>query len=664
MPLAPPLRTDDDEQEGAPIDFGGPVFANPDHVKPQWDTDQPDIGQRLSGGAKMITDPAPGGARMDASNPPPADLIAPPMQDASAKMIGPPKYNAPPPAPSAPAPGLGGNEAATTKSLPPPSGASAPPPAPPHPLQETMASGLPGATPNQLEPPPGKVEFHSLLKQFGNQQELNNAQMLKLLSNPNDPTALEKAAQLHTANEMIEGEKARVKLMHPWGSPGNHDNLGGKLGHIFAEIGSAAAPGIAAQIPGSRPNLEGEVAKEDKEIAGNEENKLKSAEAGRTEAGIPVEQAQTGEAQARTKAIENPPASWKAATGLVGPNGEPIELNEKTGEYRLGPPGAKPTKVPGETQEQNKLAFQGTVSKVAAGGLSTDPKALPKSLQAAQQKGLITPQERDAASGYLSANSTPSNQITVNLEGEAQKNADARSKLLEGKDVIVHTPQGDVLMSSKEAQDKGYDDYTILAGVAGQTMKDRVANADASMSALNRYEQSFVSAAPKLTDKDRDAMRVITSNMQESTKSGVLGGLIDELPIAGPLTTYANKLLNGTMTSDQYNALSPAGKKLVSDYSMAVIANFANMKQMLNTIGRNQTMITAETNMIPLPYLDYESAKAKFDDKRSDITQRNGSLPKIYKTGQPTSQNGQNTPGAGPPASGFAQWKAAQSGGK
>lgn len=332
MPLAPALQTDDDQDQllpygtqGAPTDFPGRVLPNPGGIKAQWDTEPPDLHQRLSGGAKMITDPSPGGPgspKMDVSNPPAADLIAPPTHEASARAGAPGAPTAsfpaavsgaeaektllkdqeqPPVAPTAPSVGPGSTADLESRAA-----------QPKHPLQETMAASLPGATPNQLPPPPGKVEYHSLLKQFGNQQELNNAKMLGLLSDP-APGNLEKAVQLHAANQMLEGEKAQVKLLHPWGTPGNHDNLGGKLGHIFAEIGSAAAPGIAQEIPGSRLNLEQEAKKgeagAEQTIAGEAENAQKNATAAHTEAEIPLVGAQTEEAKARTKALGEKPAA-------------------------------------------------------------------------------------------------------------------------------------------------------------------------------------------------------------------------------------------------------------------------------------------------------------------------------------------------------------------
>jgi hypothetical protein len=226
----------------------------------------------------------------------------------------------------------------------------------------------------------------------------------------------------------------------------------------------------------------------------------------------------------------------------------------------------------------------------------------------------------------------------------------------DGKDLIVHTPEGDQVMSGKEAHDLGYTDYTVLSGKAGQDLKDKRANADASFKVLTDYEETFKQDAPNLNSKDRDAMRVITSHIQEN-HGGLLSGLIDDLPVVGPIAgaaqTFQNKLLSGTMTSDQYNQLSPAGKKMVSQYFMAVVANFANMKQMLGSVGRNPAMIAAETNTIPLPYLDPQSAEAAFDTKKADLKQRNSTIPAIYR--QSAAATSQTQPASKTPAVGTVE---------
>lgn len=209
----------------------------------------------------------------------------------------------------------------------------------------------------------------------------------------------------------------------------------------------------------------------------------------------------------------------------------------------------------------------------------------------------------------------------------------------DGKDVIAHTAQGPQIMSGLEAREQGYNDITILSAQMSQNLKDKRANADTSMKALTDYEDAFRELAPNLSSKDRDPLRVITSHLQDQQHSGLLGNLIDDLPVVGPLNTYANKLADGTMTSDQYNQLSPAGKKLLSLYFNAVVANFANMKNLLGSVGKNPMQLTAELNTLPLPYIDPQSAMQTFDRKKTDLTGRNANTPTVFHPQQQQQPN-------------------------
>jgi hypothetical protein len=126
--------------------------------------------------------------------------------------------------------------------------------------------------------------------------------------------------------------------------------------------------------------------------------------------------------QAHADAITHPkpgPNQWKSVAAISGPNGEPVEMNEATGEYRYGNlQGAKPLKTSTQTQEQNKLGYQGVIGKLDAAGLPTDPKTIDKSLDAALKKGAITPEEHASARAYQAANTTPGTNLTVHVEGQ------------------------------------------------------------------------------------------------------------------------------------------------------------------------------------------------------------------------------------------------------
>jgi len=179
-------------------------------------------------------------------------------------------------------------------------------------------------------------------------------------------------------------------------------------------------------------------------------------------------------------------------------------------------------------------------------------------------------------------------------------------------------------------------------------LNQQAAMASTTVNSFNRYQQSFRTLAPQLTENDRRALQVLSSHEQVAqgflakATSGVLDTLFGE-----PLTGYSEKAMGGIMTKDQYDKLSPAGKKMLADYFNAVIQNFGNMKQLLGSIGRNPMQLQAEINTIPLPYIDGQTAETMFADKLEDLQTRNKGLPQFNAS--PNASNPTKDLGAAPP---------------
>jgi hypothetical protein len=76
----------EDDDQGAPADFNGPVFPNPDHVRPQLDTDPAMPVTRLPEGVSFQRGNYQGGAQPDVSNPATADVIPAMGHEVGAKM--------------------------------------------------------------------------------------------------------------------------------------------------------------------------------------------------------------------------------------------------------------------------------------------------------------------------------------------------------------------------------------------------------------------------------------------------------------------------------------------------------------------------------------------------------------------------------------------------
>lgn len=126
--------------------------------------------------------------------------------------------------------------------------------------------------------------------------------------------------------------------------------LGG-LGQGIATAGdiglSAVAPAIAMNIPGTAYHHAAELRNVNKQI-GNEETEgekeaqtgAQQAQAAHSQAEIPLVGAQTHEAEARANALENPQPKekeehWTLSPEYTGPNGEPVEVEQNSGQMRI-----------------------------------------------------------------------------------------------------------------------------------------------------------------------------------------------------------------------------------------------------------------------------------------------------------------------------------------
>lgn len=346
--------------------------------------------------------------------------------------------------------------------------------------------------------------------------------------------------------------------------------------------------------------------------------------------------------RSQEEARQHPKEKWAAVSGLVSANGEPIEREETSGKYRIAdiPGGVKPIKAPVDTATQNKENFQHAIGVMRGEGLlgAGDVTDYKKIAAAVQNSKALSPEEKNAAVGYLAANPTPGTNLQVHIAGNDEAAKNALNKTFEGSEVIAHMPDGRrVQMSYADAQAQGVPPERLvkLNAHEAQENRDKYQSMAATMEGLSRYRANLQKTGPKLSPEERDALRVLTSHTEKT--AGALSGILDEIPLAGPMGDYANRLMQGTITSDQYKQLkSPEAKKLVSDYFTSVIDNFASMKARLGSVGRNPAQLQAEINTIPLPYLDWDTASAQFDNKRDSLKNFGASMPEMYKPkGQP-----------------------------
>jgi hypothetical protein len=134
-------------------------------------------------------------------------------------------------------------------------------------------------------------------------------------------------------------------------------------------IGSIVAPRIERAIPGTEGYHRGLIGREQSQIETGLGDEAKQAGIGKTEA-------ETGEAQARTKGIDAATAAagqpkpkeeiWKTVPGVVGPNGKVLQEEQNSGQVRWAPgiEGAGPLKEPGTKTEKITRVVNGVPHEV------------------------------------------------------------------------------------------------------------------------------------------------------------------------------------------------------------------------------------------------------------------------------------------------------------
>jgi hypothetical protein len=409
-----------------------------------------------------------------------------------------------------------------------------------------------------------------------------------------------------------------------------------KTGAVAARVGDTAgtilAPRITEAIPGTTVNQAVKIG-----AARNEENrqaKLASEKAQTAEAAERVPFMKSEEEKNQAEADRQSKEAWNPILGadktvvgfhnsttgeLVGPNSR-----NATPEMKDIMASAKPAAPKPDSATQNKENFQHAIGVLRGEGLLgagdvTDYKKIAGAIQNSKQ---LSNDEKNAAVGYLGANPTPGTNVQVHVQ-EAAGSQDVKQKggyyALNGKIV-----RGDRLTEDQRANAVPVKDP--------EKAESSIRTTNSTLNTFGRYKADFDRA--KLSDADTRALQVLTDparlapSFLEKETAGVLDSLFGE-----PLTGYSSKAMSGIMTKDQYDKLSPSAQKLLVGYYNSIIANFADMKQRLGGIGRNESMIQAEIHTIPLPYIGKPAADEAFARKLEDVASRN-----IYLGGTATSQ--------------------------
>lgn len=166
------------------------------------------------------------------------------------------------------------------------------------------------------------------------------------------PTPIE--SQIGDTNQRLQ--KLQQKDANPFGSANNHPGVGGHILHALSVAGNIAgdifAPETMALIPGTDLNrrvqeggLSSRLQSLTQQQSEDEGRSASTAKLAAETAGLPTEQrdkhelaeSTEGNLDSESYARQHPQSAWKELPGFTGPNGEPLEIDAKTGQTRVAP---------------------------------------------------------------------------------------------------------------------------------------------------------------------------------------------------------------------------------------------------------------------------------------------------------------------------------------
>jgi hypothetical protein len=323
------------------------------------------------------------------------------------------------------------------------------------------------------------------------------------------PTPEEKQIQ----NDQQRLAKIRWQQQNPWGTPENHPGKLGKVAHVFSTLGNIAgdifAPFVMANIPGTQMNRDmqehGLAHRLNSEITDESQNQEREANAGHLNAETlqiapnaeltrKLQGAQAENLQSETEARKNPPEDWKAIPSIIGPNGEPVEIESRSGQVRFGGvTGLQRQKQPKpDTPEQQYIdeyqrLHKGSTIADAERAYTADTQKAPQAIMLAPgQNGTYTAQNVRPGSQVQPGAISPGGLNSLDVPTTQQRNVAAQAKLV--------TEQMPGLISEIQ------QDASLLGPVAGrwdEYMQGKIGTDNPQMAAL-RADLLMMSSAVAL----------------------------------------------------------------------------------------------------------------------------------------------------------------------
>jgi len=214
----------------------------------------------------------------------------------------------------------------------------------------------------------------------------------------------------------------------------------------------------------------------------------------------------------------------------------------------------------------------------------------------------------------------------ISKPGALQSQEAGVEKIFKGKTLIQTNPDGSrTPVTYEQAKANGFEGVAPLTAAAEEKERKKSDTFAAATTGIDEYQKDINEA--KLTPTDTKAMSTLVAAGQDEHSDfvkNIAGGLLDSI-MGEPLTGYSQKVMGGVMTKDQYDAMSPAARKVLADYYNTMFLHFANVKETQGGMPRNPRMIAFEIGNIPLPYLAPDETKPGFDVLRERLGAQNRS---------------------------------------
>ena len=314
--------------------------------------------------------------------------------------------------------------------------------------------------------------------------------------------------------------------------------------------------------------------------------------------------------------------------------------------------------LPGQGRSPSGFPTLGELSSISAPGsvgmtglFPQTKSAMPTIPPAIQSRGQIKETQKEAAAQRAQATQERQDQSLANTK-----------ETLGDKPVIVTTKSGKQYLMSRSLADQYKQQYgntgmiTDIVEANDKEVEDahsKLASATAFTNLLDRYRQSFTTYDQAHHGvlswlqqfADETGMAYITSTIKDDVAQSVIEGAFEGIPAVGTVAKIVTSTLNTIAKNAAYGTLSPEAKQMVADYVNVLVENFANMKEIAGSVGRNEKQIMVEMNAIPAPTLDTKSANTMLDTKTSDLQDRYRGL--FHIQGQPFPYEGQQQKPAG-----------------